>query len=74
MKKILTVLGVGLFIFTTSIYAAEGTPSLPQLNKACELKQVGYSCIIPGIQAKNGVCIDAKWYGYVCSVKQNPKF
>ncbi|MFT5807623.1 MAG: hypothetical protein ACI9LG_001916 [Moritella dasanensis] len=73
MKKILTVIGVGLFVFSANIYAGEGSSSLPQLNKACELKQVGNSCIIPGIQAKNGVCIDAKWYGYICSVEQNYK-
>ncbi|PKH06342.1 hypothetical protein [Moritella sp. Urea-trap-13] len=74
MKKIQTALGVGLFVFSMNINAAGESQSLQQLNKACELKQVGYSCIVPGIQAKNGVCIDAKWHGYICSAKQSPKF
>lgn len=73
MKKVLMSLGVGLFVFAMNINADEGSPSLQQLNKACELKQVGYSCTVPGIQAKSGVCIDAKWYGYICSIKQAPK-
>jgi len=72
MKKVLASLGVGLLVFAMNINAGEGSPSLQQLKKACELEQVGYSCTIPRIQAK-GVCIDAKWYGYICSIKQAPK-
>lgn len=73
MKKILASLGVGLFVFSMNINAGEGAPSLQQLNKACELKQVGYSCTVSGIQAKSGVCIDAKWNGYICSIKHSLK-
>ena len=73
MKKVLASLGVGLFVFSMNINADEGSPSLQQLNKACALKQVSYSCTVPGMQAKSGVCIDAKWNGYICSVKQTPK-
>ena len=73
MKKILASLGVGLFVFSMNINAGEGSPTLQQLSKACEFKQVSYSCTVPGIQAKSGVCVDAKWYGNICSVKQTPK-
>ena len=73
MKKVLTSLAAGLFVFSMNINADEGSPSLQQLQKACELKQVGYSCSVPGVQAKSGICIDAQWYGYICDVKQTPK-
>ncbi len=73
MKKVLASLGIGLFVFSMNINADEGSPSLQQLQKACELKQVAYSCSVPGVQAKRGICIDAKWYGYICDVKQTPK-
>ncbi|KHT65602.1 hypothetical protein RJ45_00180 [Photobacterium gaetbulicola] len=65
-------MSVALLIAVPSAMAAqEASPSLAEIQQACKLKQVTHRCeVVTDKQTIKGICIDAKWYGLICSERK----
>ena len=71
--KWLISMSVALFLFLPSTMAAQSnTPTLKDVQQACKLKQVTHRCeVVTNEQTIKGICIDAQWYGLICSERKN---
>ncbi|PSU35773.1 hypothetical protein [Photobacterium lutimaris] len=70
--KWLISMSVALFIAVPSAMAVQdSSPSLKEIQQPCKLKQVTHRCeVVTEKQTVKGICIDAKWYGLICSERK----
>ncbi|GAB3522591.1 hypothetical protein ACQKP8_02940 [Photobacterium alginatilyticum] len=64
---------VALFLLSPHAIAAQSTePNLKDIQQACKLKQVTHRCEVVNTEKNiTGICIDAQWYGLICSERKN---
>lgn len=72
MKWLISI-PVALFLSLSPAMAAQSNaPTLKDIQQACKLKQVTHRCeVISDKQTIKGICIDAQWYGLICSERKN---
>ncbi|MDX1301420.1 hypothetical protein [Photobacterium sp.] len=70
--KWLISMSVALLMFLPPTIAAQSsTPTLNDVQQACKLKQVTHRCeVVSNEKAVKGICIDAQWYGLICSERK----
>ncbi|MCW8329171.1 hypothetical protein MD588_10170 [Photobacterium sp. SDRW27] len=61
-----------LLLLPQAMAAQSPEPSLKDIQQACKLKQVTHRCeVVSSDKTIKGICIDAQWYGLICSERKN---